>query len=254
MIYKFMIVYKKNELRYNNFLNNKKKIPELILFEAKDSINQLNESININSKYNLLTQTYIDKNIKNNLLGKIGCNISHLSLLNSILQNNVIKNDDWVLILEDDIEINNYNEEKLINVCFLCNNIGSNYIKLILNKDSIDNQLNEKKYYENIYKLYPQYGTTAFLIKKSIIKEIVKLYPIDDNIDIFYMKYNHILNGTVSINNIFINEGANNQKDNESKYGSIIWNNKEYEPKYRPIIRNNKLKVRIISNNKKIII
>jgi GR25 family glycosyltransferase involved in LPS biosynthesis len=47
-----------------------------------------------------------------------------------ILNNSDIKNDDWVLILEDDILINNYDEDIINNLCKEADKLNSKYINL----------------------------------------------------------------------------------------------------------------------------
>lgn len=224
-IFKYMIVFTKNKERYNNYIDTKNKIKDLEIFEAYDSINNLTNCLEINKLYNLNTDRYINEWISKKLFGKIGCNLSHFMLLNMILNNSDIKNDDWVLILEDDILINNYDEDIINNLCKEADKLNSKYINLYVFKKFLEKQfVNQYLIQDNLYKMIPQWGTTAFLIKKSIIKILFDMLPCDCNIDIFYGRCIHFFNSIVFKNDIFINMGSESSLENDTKFGSLIWN------------------------------
>lgn len=224
-IFKYMIVFTKNKERYNNFFEIKKEIIELEMFEAYDSINNLDSCLQINKLYNLNTDEYINQWVSKKIFGKIGCNISHFMLLKMILHNNKIDNDDWIIILEDDIVVKNYDETIINDLCNKANDVNSKFIHLCVSKKFMEKQFNEKNLIdENIYKMIPQWSTTAFLIKKSMINFLFNNLPCDCNIDIFFGKYIDLFNGLVFKNNIISNMGSENSKDVDTKFGSLIWN------------------------------
>ena len=80
-----MIVYSKDKMRYQNYLDIKK-INDLKYFEAVDTIsdnnwNKWSKEAIIN---NYTSSVYLNE--INNLRGKLGCNLSHQKLLNYILK------------------------------------------------------------------------------------------------------------------------------------------------------------------------
>ncbi len=217
-----MIVYEKDKKRYDNFIEIKNIINDLIYFKACDSINNLDKYIDLNTKYNFNSVEYIDT-YKINNPGKIGCNMSHAFLLKEISENLNIKDNDWILILEDDIELDQYNEDNIKEICEIADNNNSEYIQLFTNSYYYHSQINQKKISNNLFKMIPQWHTTAFLIKKSGVNKIINKFPMNNNIDEFYSQNINLLNSLCFINKIFLNKGASGPHDLNSKFGSLIW-------------------------------
>ena len=164
-----MIVYIKSEKRLNNYKLLKKQINELKMFEAIDTLND-NYDIYKNKciEDNLFTQeylTYCDK-----LKGKLGCSLSHINLWKQFLNNS---KKDWLLVLEDDIKLNNYNPVIIELLIGNANNLKSNHIQLFTNPKFLKEQVDEEKFNYNLYKTTPQWGCLAFLInmKGMILKK-----------------------------------------------------------------------------------
>ena len=230
-----MIVYnnpirKRNYYIQNNTLNNK-----LILFNAIDtiSLNKYNLLINIALKKKIISESYIKKAIsyrkKIYYIGKLGVALSHINVWNKFkfLPNK------WILILEDDCYIKkiNVNIDSFINNCI--NEVinikpDCKYIKLHINNFNKKKQFsNSNKISGNIYKpIIPNCSNVAYLLHKDGIDIINKhLYPLKTFFDhsISYL-FNH-LNAIIYKNSIFINMGADSKGDNNTLFGSIIFNN-----------------------------
>jgi len=215
-----MIVYKKSEKRVNNFKLVKKYITELELFEAIDTLNDnyeihKNECIN----NNLFTQEYLT--YCDTLKGKLGCSLSHIKLWKQFLNNS--KND-WLLILEDDIKIINFNPIIIELLIGTANNLKSNHIQLFTNPRFLKEQLENDKVNYNLYKTIPQWGCVAYLINKKGIEIMLSKLPFYDNNDIMISKNLEELNSLCFINDIFINQGALDGNDKTSEFGSLLWN------------------------------
>ena len=219
----YIFVYEKNIKRMNNYENIKKKISYIKKIESFDSINEKNNCIKINSIFNFNCENIINDKLK----GKFGCNLSQ-----QILWLNHLKSDKkWLLILEDDtnININNIIEfnnilNKIIN---FADNNNSHFIQLETREHHIPDQLKQDKtIIPNLYKMKPQCGMSAYLINKKAIKYLFSFLPWDKYIDVYTSDINNInkLNSLCYVNNIFKTLGAQRQIDKNSKLGSIIYN------------------------------
>tara|TARA_Y100000780_G_C13646378_1_gene402667 strand:+ start:509 stop:1375 length:867 start_codon:yes stop_codon:yes gene_type:complete len=226
----FMITYYKNYKRLQNFYSiNKLFDHTLNMYEAYDTKLYFDK---YKYHYKYSSYHFIDhcKNIK----GKLGCNLSHQTLLESISNNNFF-NKNWFLILEDDITILteniNYEINNIINKVEKFN-IDTDYISLWSN-DKHQTDLNNSfkniqlhktnKIIDNFYNLTFQWGAVAYLISKNGISSIINKYPIDQYIDIFYMNNINTLKSTYYHNDFITTDGAYDSKHNTSKFGSIIW-------------------------------
>ena len=230
----FMIVYKKNNLRYknyniqNNILNNK-----LILCNAFDTINIEKYDLFL---YKSLNKNIIDKQYINNAIfqkkkyytGKLGVALSHINTWNKFkfLPNK------WALIMEDDcFIIKDIDIDAFINNCILeIINIKPKckYIKLYINNFNKNKQFNDSNHIcGNIYKpIIPNCSNIAYLLHQDGINIINKyLFPLKTFFDhsISYL-FDH-LNAVVYKNDIFKNMGADFRGDNNTLFGSIIFDN-----------------------------
>lgn len=220
-----MIVYKKSEKRVNNFLQVKKILPQVELFEAIDTINEYekykeyalqNNYVN-NDFINICEQTKNDKP----KLGVLGCNLSHIILLKEFIEQS---QNEWLLVLEDDLKINNYNPTLLNKVIQVASKNKSNYVQLYTNPRFIYRQKMEQRIDDNIYKMISQWHTTAYLINKTGAKILLDKLPLNEAIDLFIGHTIHKLNALCYLNNMFINIGALHPNDKKSECGSLLWN------------------------------
>lgn len=237
----YMIVYSKNELRKKNYENiNKIFNNNLNYFEAIDTINNFEFWKNYSIKNNYSTEKYINTEVKNNGKGKLGCNLSHLLLLQQIFEKYQINNKNnlntvkWFLILEDDVGIN---PKK--NVSLFLNNLIKNldkylkvskYIQLCIYPQFLINQTKTPKLLtiedgEGFIKI-PQYGTCAYLIHIDAIEKMINIKPWDVNIDFLFNKCDKIFNSIAVLNHIFTCKGSCDSQDKNNEFGSLIWDNK----------------------------
>jgi len=215
-----MINYKTTDVRLNNYNNLKKTMKDLDCFSAYDSINFFPACKIENNKYKLCSDKYVeDSEIK--LKGKLGCNMSHLSVLKNFV--NDIRCD-WLLVLEDDVTINNYNDNIIKLLIEKATLYNSNFVKLYVNPKFIQDQIMSNKKEANIYEMVSQWHANVYLINKTGANYIISKTPIDDHIDLFYNKNIKELNALAFINNIFQNQGTINSYDKTSDYGSLILN------------------------------
>jgi GR25 family glycosyltransferase involved in LPS biosynthesis len=215
----YMIVFKKSEKRLKNYEDIKKIFPELLMFEAIDCINDYDlHKKNIKNK-NIFTQEYI--NYCDLHHPKLGCNLSHYNLLLNFLNKG---NTDWILVLEDDINLDRFNNKIVDRLISIAEKQKSNFIQLYTNPKFIENQKTAEYVISNIYKMIPQWGLVAYLINKKGIQTILSKLPWNDNCDIIVSKYTKELNALSFINSIFINKGATCSTDKSSDFGSLLWN------------------------------
>ena len=217
----YSIVYSKSKERLNNFYTCKNIITDLKYIEAVDSINQYDKYKNFSLDNNLLTKEYIEK--FSHLKGKIGCNLSHINVLQDFIQNNDVE---WALVLEDDAELNQYDENKINYLVNRANQINSHFIQLYSFPQFLDIQKKQYEFDNNLYKMVEQWSTLAYLISKNGANLILQSCPLNENIDELYSRNISKLNSICYINNIFQNKyilDTGNGHDIKNK--SLIWNN-----------------------------
>ena len=217
----YMIVYEKDKKRLDNYTKINEKI-NCTKFSAINSVDYFEKYTKIALEKNYTSMVYINE-IKS-LPGKLGCNLSHQMLTENILENS---STDWNLILEDDISLNNFNVNEIDNILTQANLNKSNYIQLVTNNRFLDKQKNKKEICKNLFPMVSQWHTTAYFINKTGINILKKCYPITKNIDLQFNYLIKDLNSICWINNIFSNEGDGSSTDNETRFGSIIWDNRK---------------------------
>jgi GR25 family glycosyltransferase involved in LPS biosynthesis len=216
MISKYCILYEKSQKRVENYNNNKEIIVDLEKFGAIDTVNEFSKYSQISNKY--VTNNYIE--YSKTLLGKLGCNLSHLMLLEHFINN--ISND-WLLVLEDDVILNNYNELTLINLILKAEKENSHFIQLYTHPRFLKRQARQFERLDfGLYKMMPQLGCLAYLISKTGAKKILVVLPINNNIDVFYSQQIKKLNSMCYINDIFQNGGQIGRYDHNI-LSSIIY-------------------------------
>lgn len=220
----YMIVYEKNEKRVNNYLSQKEKLCDLQKFSAIDSINDHNNSIKLND--NKLNDNKI---VNDKLKGKLGCNLSHQLLWLKHLESE----NNWVLIVEDDTDINLKNlhdfYKEINNLINIADTNNSHFIQLEIRSHHLVDQLKQDKLnLKNLYKMKPQCGTSAYLISKQGVNLCFESLPWNEYIDVVINTATKIdeLNALCYKNDIFKTIGASRQVDKRSQLGSIIYNMK----------------------------
>jgi len=214
----YMIVYTKSEKRIKNYNNIKIYFKNLNKFDAIDGLNEYTKYKEIALKNNYLSKNYI--NYCDKLQGKLGCNLSHIFLLKQFLEKNEAE---WLLVLEDDLKLNNFNEKIIDLLIFIANKNNSNFIQLFTGPKFIENQKKAKKIKSYMYEMIPQWYTLAYLINRKGIETLLSKLPWNNNVDIIFSNYIKELNSICFINNIFINDGSLDSKDKKSNFGSLIW-------------------------------
>jgi GR25 family glycosyltransferase involved in LPS biosynthesis len=213
-----MIVYTKSEKRITNYSDIKIYFKNLNKFDAINGLNEYTKYKEIALKNNYLSNDYI--NYCDKLQGKLGCNLSHIFLLKQFLEKNEAE---WLLVLEDDLKLNNFNEKIIDLLIFIANKNNSNFIQLFTGLKFIENQKKAKKIRSYMYEMIPQWYTLAYLINRKGIETVLSKLPWNNNVDIIFSNYIKELNSICFINNIFINDGSLDSKDNKSNFGSLIW-------------------------------
>ena len=207
----FLIVYSLPKNSKENFEDNnidRYKLYFIVLQKDKKRVMHIN---NIIKKFNI--QNYeiisavdgnklnIDEIIKNNYIteekfnkmrrGAIGCSISHIRLWERLQK----ENNDFFIILEDDVYFNKDFKNRLINYI---KNLPKDFdISQLLIHDSqkrfFNNAPNVNKY---VKEGYPQYGTVGYIISNKGIKKLLKhckpIYTAIDNMIMNNIKNKHI--------------------------------------------------------------
>ena len=221
-----MFVFEKNPDRVKNYENVKNKIPYLLKLSSIDSINNFNNAVKINNKFNFNT----NKIIYDKLKGKLGCNLSQQRLWHNHLKNGK-KN--WILILEDDTNVSFDNitifNNTLNSIINYADKNCSHFIQLEVRNHHLPGQLQQQKTsIPNLYKMKSQCGMSAYLINKKAIKYFFDFLPWDLYIDLYTNIEPHLTNlkSLCYVNPFFKTLGAQREVDRSSELGSIIYNYK----------------------------
>lgn len=226
-----MIVYTKSKQRYDNFINTQEimnsKLTYIQMYEAFDSINNYQEALNEGWKNNYFDPNYIK--YCNHNKGKLGCTLSHLLLWDKFLK---FSDKKWLLVLEDDINLNSYNPAVISELTDIGNKVNSHFIQLFTNNKFLSDQLRQPRLcsVKNkdqdyiLFKMLPQWGTVSYLIDKAGIEFLLSKLPVSDNIDVTISKYTKELSGLCLLHNMIINKGSIDATDKNSEFGSLLWN------------------------------
>ena len=250
----YIIVYSKHRSRYQNYLKVKKIIKNVQYFEAIDTITDDKwEEWKLKSIKELYTTNRYLKSI-GNYRGKLGCNLSHQVLLKNFLKDGVTN---WLLVMEDDITLNGYDENKINKILHHADSIGSKFIQLYthpkFNKVQFnDNNLSDPK--TKLFKMLPQWGTVAYLIHVEAISSIINSYPIETNMDYVYNSNINNFNSLCLYERMFFTAGNLDGDGNNGKMGSLIWDYNSIKQKVKvnnnklPFIKNIDTKIIIVPN------
>ena len=229
---KYMITYEGSKERVDNFYKTKNIINDLTLLPAVDSLNNQEALIDYAIENNIIIKDSCLHNDSIILAGKIGCELSYYKLFNQLL-NQGIGDNEWVLILEDDVEVCKNFIDHLPKIIEEATSISSDYVRISHRHDfEYDNYEDyskkqfapSRKLSKNLYSTIKQYGTSGQLLNGRAIKTLVSLYPFQAAIDIVIDLALPFLKGTTYIENIAKNIGAGHYMDHDSKMGSIINN------------------------------
>ena len=211
----YMIVFTKSKERVYNFNKIKSFFNQLQMFEAYDGNDIKSKNIAYNQK--LLLPNYFDKYLP----GMLGCALSHIKLIEHFYKTS---SKNWLLVLEDDVCLKNFDIKVINDIIKKADDNNSNFIQLYMRSNIIEKQRIQKIISENLYNMIPQVGTVAYLVSKNGYDIIKKQFPVNIAIDHFYSKHISKLNSLAYINTIFLNNGSYNYSDQNSSLGSIIGN------------------------------
>ena len=220
----YMIVYSKNQSRYQNYLKIREQLDNVVYFEAVDTIDDTNwNKWSVYAQENGLTTEEYVKEI-GNFRGKLGCNLSHQTLLKEF--NNDGKTD-WLLVMEDDVVLTDYTIDKIKTMIDFADSRESKYIQLYTHP-----RFNSVQYSSNrcldtksgLFTMIPQWGTVAYLIHKDAICSVVEQFPISTNMDYIYNQNIEVFKSMCQEERIFFTSGTLDSEDNNSHMGSLIWN------------------------------
>lgn len=227
---KFIISLEKDTLRRKIF-SRQKNAKVFTIFNAANTLNLNQEksfSIFDIHKFN----NYYKRNITN---GEIGCTLSHINLYKKILNDKNIKNDDFILISEDDIlfsedfwEVLSKLEKQNINADMLVlgeSKVKSFSCKKIEIKAPLSlKPLNKKVGYRDFVYGYPSHyyyaGTVCYLIKKSAITKFpihtdTLPYWLADDFSLFYKEFGikiKMLRPIIAIENPILESNLENNR------------------------------------------
>lgn len=258
MVYQtFMIVFEKDEDRFRNWINiNKIMENNIKKFTAIDCINQYPKWRQFALQNNYCSIEYIRNEVERVGTGKLGCNLSHQLLLESIekeylqyleylkyleknkndfgkISNNldeVNKPIEWYLILEDDVGIKDTfkNIDNFLKTTIKKLEIespDSKYIQLCIYDNFFSQQTNAPNIFDTTHTKIPQYGTCAYLIHIDAIRYLNFIKPWDKNIDFIYNSLDKQFKSVATFNPYFYCQGTIDRQDDHTKgLGSLIWN------------------------------
>lgn len=222
-----MIVYSKLLNRLSNFFIQKQKLNEIEMFNAIDAVTNYDIYKKFALENNLIRIELIKFMEGINLNGKplygiLGCYLSHIFVLNDF---NTKNNNEWLLILEDDVVLKNFNIPLINELINEANSIKSQFIQLYTSPQFIEKQLKEELKTPHLRKMIKQWGTVAYLIHKNAVNHIISQIPHGNALDIVYSDNIEKFNSTCYLNNNIVNMGSFDCKGADNELGSIIMNN-----------------------------
>jgi GR25 family glycosyltransferase involved in LPS biosynthesis len=216
MFSKTMIVYTPSKMRVDNYAHAQEAIADLTLFSAIDSVHHYEHHRRVALESNLLTPSYIEQN--KNITGKLGCNLSHIYVLQRFLQSA----SPWILVLEDDVIVEHYDVGRVSLLIQEAERNGSHYIQLYTNPRFVGPQREAERVANELYTMIPQWHTCAYLISREGARKTLSHVPLDDNIDHVFSKLIPELRALCYLNTMFACKGALHGTDTASEFGSII--------------------------------
>jgi GR25 family glycosyltransferase involved in LPS biosynthesis len=220
-----MIVYKKSKERVDNFNKTKQIFNDLEMFDAIDGINMYNKYKQYALENNFVNDYFIDdcegKRDNRPKYGILGCLLSHVLILKEFVE----KSDkEWLFVMEDDTTLSNFNPKIFDYLIDNATKNDSHFIQLFTNPRFYERQINTQKYNFGLYRMIRQWHTSALMISKKGALKILSNMPFKQAIDMEIMDCIDSLNALCFVNNIFVCKGALGPQDNNSEYGSLLWN------------------------------
>lgn len=207
-----MIVFSKNEKRLNNYRDVKSFIPDLQYFEAIDSINDYENVAKLGIEKGYVTNRACNYHA-NKYKGKLGCNLSHLMLLEQF-------KGEWLLVLEDDVSVKGYSRDFVEE---LIKETDSLFINLCINHHFLEEQNKASKISSHLSKLVHQWGTYAYLINRKAIDYVLANPPTEEYIDLYYCRLIDRFRSAAYVESLFLCEGCASPVDKgKTKFESLI--------------------------------
>tara|TARA_R110002012_G_scaffold290260_1_gene483831 strand:+ start:132 stop:1193 length:1062 start_codon:yes stop_codon:yes gene_type:complete len=109
--------------------------------------------------------------------GNIGCSMSHIKLLKSLLEQETINENTYFLIVEDDIQI--VNVENYDNLLINLHNVFTYYSPDIIVLSGTDKIVDITSYYGfGFYKLLKSHTTSSYIVNYKFIPELIKKFTL----------------------------------------------------------------------------
>lgn len=230
-----MITFMKSKKRLRNFNEIKRKlnVSSLQCFEAIDSINEWEKYYKLAKVQKTHTNQYLNEGLRDGKYdkrygskgrGELGCDLSHLFIYR-YLQKILHRDDQYCLILEDDLFIDENFNRDVLEILEQSKSIKSNYIHMLTNNKFKESQYSaNNRLTENLYKMIPQWHTGCQLISRKGAVTLIESMPFTVPIDIQISENIEKLNATASPVGSVRNHGCENGCDtSNTKFGSLIW-------------------------------
>ena len=214
-----MNVYMPSTERVANYHAACTTIPDLRLVPAADGIHDYERHRENALLRKLVTPEYIRANER--LPGKLGCNLSHLGILQEI----AVSEESWGLVLEDDVVLNGYAEADMETVAREADRLRAHYVQLYTNPRFVELQRAMPLLSKGLYTMIPQWHTCAYLITREGARRVLNETPLDDNIDHVFGRLVSSLHSVTYLNSVFLNKGTLDSYDRSSQFGSTIMEN-----------------------------
>lgn len=231
----FMIVYMRSEPRLQNYRENKHvlTVANLECFEAVDTINEWDRYYSLAIEQNTHQLAFLNNNLRDGKKfqmttkgrGALGCDLSHLFIYRQMLEQ-LQHDDDYCLIMEDDATITHQFNDDILNIIDHAADIKSDYVHLTTNPKFIDKQFSAtNRLTDLLYKMIPQWHTTCQLVSRRGAQTLLdNIMPMNTVIDFAISTCIDKLNATASRLCSVKNKGAENEHNQSSQFGSLIFN------------------------------
>lgn len=231
----FMIVYIKSESRVQNYRDNKHTltVADLKCFEAVDTINEWDRYYSLAIEQNTHHLAFLNNNLRDGKKfqmtikgkGALGCDLSHLFIYRQMIEQ-LQYDDDYCLIMEDDAVITSQFNDDALSVIDHAVDKKSDYVHLATNPKFIDKQFDStNRLTDLLYKMIPQWHTTCQLVSKRGAQTLLdNIVPMNTVIDFAISTCIDKLNATACQLRSVKNKGAENEHNQTSQFGSLIFN------------------------------
>jgi GR25 family glycosyltransferase involved in LPS biosynthesis len=231
-----MIVYEKDNARVLNYQKTNQLFNQAInKYSAIDTINEYQEWSNLAIKKGWCTERYLQNQVAKEGRGKLGCNLSHLTLYQTILNSDKETLNNWHLILEDDVGVDAAQADYVLNkLSTLVATISrlrrdTKFVQLCVYSRFVEAQQSAPRLFGTTHIKIPQWGTCAYLIHIDAMRLLLDCMPWDLNIDYLINSKDSELKSLCYINSFFYTLGSEDSKDrrDDNQMGSLIWNSRE---------------------------